>query len=167
MEISRLDAGSSEAVRSEPVALGSLIDALVASRGWESLVTRTGPDVTVTSDPRRLERVLANLVSNAVEHGVADTRRFDGESPVRVQVIRHGALVEVRVADRGPGIAPEHLPHLFDRFYKADPSRTTGGSGLGLAIARENALLLGADLTVRSVLGAGTEFCLVLSGDTP
>jgi signal transduction histidine kinase len=172
MEISRLDAGS-EAVRSEPVALGPLIDALVASRGWKSLVTRTGPDVTVTSDARRLERVLANLVSNAVEHGgaVAGAERSGvdarGGSPVTVQVIGHGALVEVRVADRGPGIAPEHLPHLFDRFYKADPSRAAGGSGLGLAIARENAVLLGADLTVRSEPGAGTEFYLVMPVTRP
>ncbi len=168
MEISRLDAGS-EAVRCEPVALGPLIDAVVASRGWKSLVTRTGPDITVTSDARRLERVLANLVSNAVEHGGAEQSGVDarGGSPVMVQVIGHGALVEVRVADRGPGIAPEHLPHLFDRFYKADPSRAAGGSGLGLAIARENAVLLGADLTVRSEPGGGTEFYLVMPVTRP
>ncbi len=156
MEVSRLDSGRGD-VRSEPVSLSALIDALVQSRGWEGVV-RTGADVTVVSDPRRLERVLGNLVSNAVEHG------GDG---VRVVVRGHGALVDVVVADTGPGIAPEHLPHLFDRFYKAESSRTAGGSGLGLAIARENARLLGGDLTVSSDLGVGTSFHLTLPVSRP
>ena len=68
------------------------------------------------------------------------------------------ATVIVRVTDRGPGIPAAHLPHLFDRFYKADPARGGAGSGLGLAIARENARLLGAGITVHSEPGAGTEF---------
>jgi len=157
MEVSRLDAGG-EAARSESVALTSLIEALVSSRGWTGAVTRSGADVTLVADPRRLERVLGNLISNAVEHG---------GGAVRVDVREHGALVDVRVTDRGPGIAPEHLPHLFDRFYKADSARASGGSGLGLAIARENTRLLGGDLTVRSVLGTGTEFRLTLPVTRP
>jgi two-component system sensor histidine kinase MtrB len=68
----------------------------------------------------------------------------------------------VEVADRGPGISPEHLPHLFERFYKADPSRTGRGSGLGLAIAQENARLLGARIDVESELGQGSRFTLHL-----
>src|SRR6266498_1859976 len=64
----------------------------------------------------------------------------------------------LQVSDRGPGIAPEHLGHLFDRFYKADPARSGAGSGLGLAIARENARLLGTEIEVRSEIGVGTEF---------
>jgi two-component system sensor histidine kinase MtrB len=164
MEISRLDSGR-EAVRTEDVSLTPLIEAIVSSRGWSDAVTRSGPDVTLVSDPRRLERVLGNLISNAVEHG---------GGPVRVVVRGHGALVDVVVADQGPGIAPDHLPHLFDRFYKADSARTASGSGLGLAIARENARLLGGDLTVRSELGVGTSFQLTLpvtrplpDGETP
>ncbi len=62
-----------------------------------------------------------------------------------------GAFVEV--ADRGPGIPPEQLPHLFERFYKADPARTGGGTGLGLAIAQENARLLGGRIEVWSEPG--------------
>ena len=68
----------------------------------------------------------------------------------------------IEVADDGQGIAPEDLPHVFERFYKADVSRSGGGTGLGLAIARENALLLGAELVVVSEPGAGSRFTLVL-----
>ncbi|MDQ4144355.1 MAG: sensor histidine kinase, partial [Actinomycetota bacterium] len=63
------------------------------------------------------------------------------------------------VLDDGPGIPPDHLAHIFDRFYKADASRG-GGSGLGLSIASENARLIGADITVRSEPGRGSSFML-------
>ena len=71
-----------------------------------------------------------------------------------------GATVEV--ADTGPGITPEHLEHVFDRFYRADPSRSGPGGGLGLAIARENARLLGGDVEARSEPGTGSRFTLRL-----
>ena len=67
------------------------------------------------------------------------------------------------MADRGPGIAPEHLAHLFDRFYKADPSRAGHGTGLGLAIAQENARLLGTTIEAWSEPGQGTCFTLKLA----
>jgi two-component system sensor histidine kinase MtrB len=71
------------------------------------------------------------------------------------------------VTDSGPGIPLDHLPHIFDRFYKADPSRASSrGSGLGLAIARENARLLGGDLAVANAPGGGARFVLTLpAGD--
>jgi len=68
----------------------------------------------------------------------------------------------IEVADDGPGIAPDHLPHLFERFYKADASRSGSGTGLGLAIAQENARLLGGEIQVQSELGAGSSFTLRL-----
>jgi two-component system sensor histidine kinase MtrB len=74
-----------------------------------------------------------------------------------------GAFVEV--ADTGHGIAPEHLPHVFDRFFRADSARSGPGSGLGLAIARENARLLGGEVEVRSELTAGSRFTLRLPED--
>ena len=71
------------------------------------------------------------------------------------------------MTDSGPGIAPEHLAHVFDRFYKADPSRASSrGSGLGLAIARENARLLGGDLIAVDV-GRGACFVLTLPASSP
>ena len=79
-----------------------------------------------------------------------------------MRVGRDGRGAFVEVDDAGPGIPGEHIPHLFDRFYKADPSRSGTGSGLGLAIAMENARLLGGDIEVRSELGVGSQFRLVL-----
>ncbi|MDQ3670454.1 MAG: sensor histidine kinase, partial [Actinomycetota bacterium] len=81
---------------------------------------------------------------------------------VAVHVSRDGIGAVVEVSDRGKGIAPENVAHLFDRFYKADPARTDPGSGLGLAIALENARLLGGDLGVKSEPGVGTRFTLRL-----
>jgi len=157
MEISRLDAGQEDVV-AQPVELVAHIQAIVAERGWREVVEVTGAGVRVWTDPRRLERVLANLIANAVEHGGRD---------VRVDVSDDGHLALINVSDRGPGIAAEHLPRIFERFFKADPARSAPGSGLGLAIARENARLLGADLRVRSEPGVGTEFRLELPVTRP
>jgi len=121
----------------------------VWARGWDDRVRLEGDGLRVTSDPRRLERIVANLVDNALEHG---------GSPVSVRV----GEGEIEVADEGPGIPGEHLPHIFERFYKADASRSGAGTGLGLAIARENAILLGGRLEVASEPGQGTRFTLTL-----
>jgi signal transduction histidine kinase len=155
IEISRLDARKVPLFR-RPVDLTALLGTIVQARGWTGQVRVTGDPVTVHSDPRRLERVLANLLANAVTHG---------GSGVTASVRRAADGITVTVADHGPGIAPEHLPHLFERFYKADPSRTGAGSGLGLAIAYENARLLGGRLWVDSTPGAGTRFHLDLPAE--
>jgi signal transduction histidine kinase len=150
MEISRLDA-EAEPATFEPVDLEALVRALVAARDWDEVVGVVGGRTVVGSDRRRLERILANLIGNAVEHG--------GGS-VAVHISDHAGIAEVAVADHGPGIAPEQLPRVFDRFYKADPSRTGPGSGLGLAIALENARLVGGDISVESEPSVGTTFTL-------
>jgi two-component system sensor histidine kinase MtrB len=151
MEISRFDAGQ-ESVHAETVELGALTASTVRARGWEGRVRLEADEVELTSDPRRLERIVANLVGNAVEHGDTD---------VAVRVGSDGGPF-VEVADHGPGIAREHLPHLFERFYKADAARSGGGTGLGLAIAQENARLLGGRIEVWSEPGEGTRFTLRL-----
>jgi len=148
MEISRFDAGA-ESVQAEEVDVAALVRATVRARGWDDRVRLEGDGLRVTSDPRRLERIVANLVDNALEHG---------GSLVSVRIGDN----EIEVADDCPGITPEHLPHVFERFYKADASRSGGGTGLGLAIARENAVLLGGTLEVASEAGAGSRFTLVL-----
>jgi two-component system sensor histidine kinase MtrB len=148
MEISRLDAGT-QPLRPERVDLGSLVASAVRARGWDERLRLDTDEVVLTSDPRRLERIVANLVGNALEHGGRE---------VAVRVGRDGVGAFVEVSDRGQGIAREDLPHLFDRFYKADRSRAGLGTGLGLAIALENARLLGGDIAVASEPGAGTRF---------
>ncbi len=152
MEISRLDAGQG-AVRLEPVDLASLVEATIRARGWTDRVRVDGAGAVVESDRRRLEQIVANLVGNALEHGGPDVAVRTGAEGV-------GAFVEVR--DQGRGMTPEDLERIFDRFYKADPSRTGSGSGLGLAIALENARLLGGDIEVRSEPGRGSQFTLRL-----
>jgi two-component system, OmpR family, sensor histidine kinase MtrB len=149
MEISRLDAGA-ESVREETVDLGSLVATAVRARGWEQQVRIDTDRVVLTSDPRRLERIAANLIGNALQHG----------RDVAVKVGRDGVGAFVEVIDRGAGIPPEHLPHLFERFYKADAARSGGGTGLGLAIAQENARLLGGEIEVWSEPGEGSRFTL-------
>jgi len=156
MEISRFDAGI-EAVHAEPVRLGDLTRAVVRSRGWEGSVRIEGA-AELRTDPRRVERIVANLVGNAIEHG-------GGGALVRIGM-REGA-VTLEVTDDGPGIAPKDLGRIFDRFSKADASRTGTGSGLGLAIARENSRLLGGDIEARSEPGAGATFTVRLPVDEP
>jgi signal transduction histidine kinase len=152
MEISRLDAGT-QPVRPERVDLSSLAATAVRARGWQNRVRLETSEVVIETDPRRFERIAANLIGNALEHGGRDIT-------VRVGSDGLGAFMEV--SDRGPGIPREDLPHLFERFYKADPARTGRGTGLGLAIALENARLLGGDVQVWSDQGVGTRFTLRL-----
>ncbi len=157
MEISRLDAGQ-EAVAVADVDASALLHAIVAARGWRNRVEVDGEPVRLHTDPRRLERVLGNLIANAVQHG---------DGAIRARVTQAGARVVFDVDDQGPGIPAEHLPRLFDRFHKVDPARSGGGSGLGLAIAQENARLLGGRLSVHSAPGSGTRFRLDLPDAGP
>jgi two-component system sensor histidine kinase MtrB len=152
LEISRLDAGT-EPVQQRPVDVRSLVVALIGARGWQDRVAVDGELLRLTTDPRRLERILVNLIGNAVEHSGRD---------VAVRTGTDGARGYVEVADAGPGIPPEHLPHVFERFYKADTARTGAGSGLGLAIAQENARLLDGNIRVTSVMERGSVFRLTL-----
>lgn len=116
-----------------------------------------GESLSVYSDPWLVETVLTNLVQNALKYTPAGGR-------VTITVSRRGGEIHVDVADTGPGIPAEHLPHLFDRFYRVDSSRarTTGGVGLGLAIAAEAARLLDGRIEVESEVGRGSTFTLVL-----
>jgi two-component system phosphate regulon sensor histidine kinase PhoR len=107
-------------------------------------------------DPFRLEQLFINLVDNAVKY----TER--GE--ILVSLAGRGREIEVRVKDSGPGIAPEHLPRIFERFYVVDRSRSRqqGGTGLGLAIAKHIVLLHDGRIEALSQPGQGTEFVITL-----
>ncbi len=111
----------------------------------------------VSIDSQRISQVLANLLSNALRYTPAQ-----GQITVAVQRRERG--VEVSVSDTGPGISEEDLPHVFDRFYRADRSRSRaqGGSGLGLAIARELVKAHGGSIWAESTPGRGSKFTFVL-----
>lgn len=106
-------------------------------------------------DPVRIEQILNNLLSNALRHTPEN-----GE--VQVNMIVNGGWVELRIADNGPGIPAESLPWLFERFYRADASRSRekGGTGLGLAIARQLTLAHGGEIRAANRAEGGAEFLL-------
>jgi len=143
----------------EDVDLGAFAVEVARRRAPGRPVYVTAPDdrLVVRTDKARLERVVGNLVENAVVHG--------GAKDIVIAVRRSDGWVAMEVADRGPGIPPEHVPRIFERFWRADSSRRRGGlagAGLGLAIARENAHVLGAELDVESSPEAGTRFTVRL-----
>ena len=165
MEISRFDADA-EQPSLEPVDLGRMVSAVVSSRLPGAAISLPAAAVMVESDPRRLDRILGNLLDNARDHAPA--------GPVEVSLTRTAEGAVIVVADRGPGVPREALPHVFDRFFKADPSRRGGSSGLGLAIAAEHAALIGGSLRARARPGGGLIFALTLpvtqplpAGDAP
>src|SRR5699024_6983670 len=108
---------------------------LAARRGSELIVNRASEDVEAEVDPRRVERIIRNLVNNAIEHG-------EGR-PVTIDIEGNEDAVSVLVSDQGVGLRPGESALVFNRFWRADPARArqTGGTGLGLAISLEDARL--------------------------
>ncbi|GAA2128485.1 HAMP domain-containing sensor histidine kinase [Streptomyces synnematoformans] len=156
MEISRFDAGAAVLHRDQ-IDIGELVRKTLSLRHWQERVdVDVAPGLRATVDPRRIDVVLANLVGNALRHG-------GPSAPVHVRARGKGDRLVLTVTDGGPGIPPDVLPHVFDRFTKGDAARTRSeGSGLGLAIAAENARLHGGTLTAANVPGGGAEFTLEL-----
>ena len=119
-------------------------------------VAGSEPGAIILGDATQLEQVLRNLIDNALKYA-------DPDQPVRVSVSRNGGRrIKLAVIDRGPGIAPEHLPHLTRRFYRTDPgrSRASGGTGLGLAIVKHIVERHSGELDIASTLGEGTTITL-------
>jgi signal transduction histidine kinase len=146
-----------------PVAIAEAVDAalsairpLAAARGI-ALQADVPPSLTADADGARVAQVLRNLLANALTHTPEG-------GTVRVSARADGGQVRVEVADTGTGIAPEHLPHVFDRFYRADPSRAraTGGAGLGLAIVKQLVEANGGRVSAASEPGAGARFTFTL-----
>ncbi|QKW19861.1 HAMP domain-containing histidine kinase [Kitasatospora sp. NA04385] len=157
MEVTRFDAGTARLVADE-VDMADLIMSCIDGRAWYDAVELDAPrGILAVVDPRRLDVVFANLIGNALKHG---------GSPVRVKVRQDDAAhtVVVSVSDGGPGIPEDVLPHVFDRFYKADKGRARSeGSGLGLSIAEANARIHGGDITAaNNPDGVGAVFTLTL-----
>ncbi|MEV6671658.1 MtrAB system histidine kinase MtrB [Streptomyces sp. NPDC051162] len=169
LEISRFDAGAA-ALEAEPIDLRDVVNRVVDGalplaerKGSKLLVRGDEQPVIAESDARRVERVLRNLVVNAVEHG-------EGRDVV-IRLAAAGGAVAVAVRDYGVGLKPGEATRVFNRFWRADPARarTTGGTGLGLSIAVEDARLHGGWLQAWGEPGGGSQFRLTLpstAGDT-
>lgn len=164
MEVTRFDAGTARLVV-DAVDVADQVTACIDARAWlDAVELDADRGIVATLDPRRLDVILANLIGNALKHG---------GSPVRVSVRTRRAAdgtdqLLIEVADHGPGIPEDVLPHVFDRFYKASASRPRSeGSGLGLSIALENAHIHGGEITARNSAQAehGAVFTLRLPRD--
>lgn len=161
--IARLESGVIE-VRKELVDLAQVVAQVqrellrAATAKGIQLVSELDEGPLVQADPGKLEQVFTNLMNNAVAYG-----RPGGRVIVRA-VALEGDQVMVEVSDNGVGISPEHLPRLFERFYRVDKSRarTEGGSGLGLAIVKHILEAHGQSITVKSTTGEGTTFAFTL-----
>ncbi len=162
LEISRYDAGAAvldaEGGDVRDVVLRTVDNALtLAVRKGSWLRVEMPEDRAVADiDPRRVERIVRNLLVNAIEHAEGTV--------VEVRVAADAKAVAVVVRDHGIGMTPEEVAHVFDRFWRADPARarTTGGTGLGLAISLEDAHLHGGWLEAWGRPGQGASFRLTL-----
>jgi two-component system sensor histidine kinase MtrB len=162
LEISRYDAGAAvldaEGRDVRDVVLRTVDNAvtLAARKGSWLRVDMPEERAVADIDPRRVERILRNLLVNAIEHAEG--------TPVHIRVAADAKAVAVVVRDHGIGMTPEEVAHVFDRFWRADPARarTTGGTGLGLAISLEDAHLHGGWLEAWGRPGMGASFRLTL-----
>jgi len=141
-----------------PVELRGLLQEIAAeyAPAFEGEIALEAPEEAwALGDDERLHQVFANLIANAIKAGA--TR-------IVLRVRRTPGRVIVQVSDNGPGIPPEHLPHLFERFYRVDKARdrAAGGSGLGLAIVKAIVEALGGEVWVESQVGEGTTFSVSL-----
>ena len=150
-----------------PVAPGECLERTAASQAalaaQQSVEVRVevAPNLPlIEADRERIAQVLGNLMSNAL--------RYTPEGgTITLSAEAAGESVLLRVSDTGPGIEPDHLPYIFQRFYRADESRTTNGeSGLGLAIAKSLVEAHGGTITVESTVGQGTTFTVALPAIT-
>ena len=162
LEISRFDAGAAvldveERDLQDVVAHAVELAAPLAERSGSTIAVHgPGRPCTADIDPRRVDRIIRNLLVNAIEHGES--------RPIDITVGVNDTAVAVVVRDHGAGMSSESAQHVFDRFWRADPARarTTGGTGLGLSISLEDARLHGGTLEAWGQPGEGAAFRLVL-----
>jgi two-component system sensor histidine kinase BaeS len=146
-DVDELVAGAVRAVQPEAGSRGVAVD----------VDTSRVECVLVSADVRRVGQVLRNLLANALAYTPAGGR-------ITVSADVAGGALTVQVDDTGPGIAPEHVPNLFERFYRVDSSRAraTGGAGIGLSIVKQLVEAHGGVVGVRSVVGHGSTFSFTL-----
>ena len=162
LELSRIESREVN-LQLEPLELPAVVDRTVLQHTHRAQIKRVAlkQDVSgtppVRADRRALEHVLGNLVDNALKYCP------DGAS-VGISARSEGDVVRIKVADSGPGIPPEHLPRLFERFYRVDAgrSRELGGTGLGLSIVKHLVEAMGGAVSVESRVGGGSTFSFTL-----
>ena len=163
IEISRFDAGTAQLVTDE-ADVAHAVSQCLRARGWSGVGTDVPAGLIARLDRRRFDVILANLVGNAVRHGgppVTVEARIQSGS-------QGGGQLAVEIRDHGHGLPPTAIPHLFDRFYKADTARARSeGSGLGLAIAWENTRLHGGHLHAGNHPDGGAVFTVSLPLNRP
>ncbi len=157
------------APRREPLDLADMLDSvlatveqLAAQKNQALVRPQTWPELELLGDRRQLEQALVNLLDNAIKYS-------DAGGQVSLAAQLRAGLLCLEVADTGPGIPREHLPRIFERFYRVDKnrSRSQGGTGLGLAIVKHIAQSHGGSVEVESVLGQGSRFRLLLPLNPP
>ncbi|MBL8160044.1 HAMP domain-containing histidine kinase [Candidatus Saccharibacteria bacterium] len=152
-----------EAPQREPVPIKAAVDEAlyrVTAQAAERRVTlkREDAELTVMAELTSLTQVLVTLLDNAIKYSPADTA-------VTLRAVRQGTLASIEVSDQGPGIEPEEADRIFERFYRADQSRSrqhVEGYGLGLSIARKLVTQLGGSIAVKSRPGKGATFVVKL-----
>jgi signal transduction histidine kinase len=157
LDLSRLDANA-VTFRKEEVDLEEILYELRRDFGYTGrpVYVHADEDVPpVETDPTQLHRMLAILLDNALKYS-------EGESPVDVRLSREDGHAVISVSDEGCGIPEAEIPHIFDRFYRAQGSSRAGGTGLGLALAREITDHLGGEIQVQSKPGVGSIFSVIL-----
>src|SRR3712207_6627681 len=157
LDLSRLDANA-VTFRKEEVDLEEILYALRRDFGYTGRPVNVHADEDVPpveTDPTQLHRMLAILLDNALKYS-------DGESPVDVRLSREDGHAVISVSDEGCGIPEAEIPHIFDRFYRAQGSSRADGTGLGLALAREITDHLGGEIQVQSKPGVGSVFSVAL-----
>ncbi len=159
LELSRLESGQVP-LELESVNAQRFLEAVqdrfqpLASQSNIRILINAAEDVPpFAADPTRFEQVLSNLITNAV-------KAMPDGGTIELSAARQDNMAILIVKDNGSGIQAAHLPHIFERFYKVDSSRSDGGSGLGLAIARHMVQLHGGEISVTSTVGSGTEFSI-------
>jgi two-component system phosphate regulon sensor histidine kinase PhoR len=165
-QLSRIETGQAE-LRMATINLNTLIDEVIAEMGplaerqQVALVKQLSPDLPpVKADRDRIRQTITNLVHNAIKFNKPNGR-------VTVTTSYDSGSVMVAVADTGIGISKDDLPHIFERFYKADKARTGRGSGLGLAIAKHTIQAHGGDISAQSEEGKGSVFSFSLPRQEP
>lgn len=161
-EVSKVESGA-VALKLERFDLGVLLREVVEryepmflENGSVIQLTLPVQVITVRADRDRVTQIIINLFSNALKHAPG--------SRVEINIQARANEIVLTVRDTGPGISAEHLPHLFERFYRVDASRSseTGGSGVGLTVSKHLATAMGGRLEVESDFGTGSSFVLVL-----